>query len=305
MEWLQRYPEFEYPIASTQLVLAMLGMGALLHPADFRRVVRDPRGVALGLAAQIVGVPVMAGVLGGLLPIEAGLAAGLALVASVPGGTMSNVITHLGRGNIVLSISITALTTVACLVITPILLRVLVGAHLPPDFSMPAGKVAGEVALFLLLPLAIGMGVGARFRERREVFSRWCIRGSLFAIGLMVVGAAGSGRLDPQSYGAVGLVAVLASTLAFQAVGYLATRAGGLPSADRLAVLIEVTVRNTNLALLIKASVFPARAGEADPIGDGMLFASLLYGAFALLAAIPPVLWHRRRGTAWLPEELR
>ncbi len=58
-------------------------------------------------------------------------------------------------------------------------------------------------------------------------------------------------------------------------------------------------MRNTNLAILVKASILPAVAGRTDPIGDGMLFASLLYGGGALLAVVPPVLWHRRRGEPW------
>jgi hypothetical protein len=63
-------------------------------------------------------------------------------------------------------------------------------------------------------------------------------------------------------------------------------------------------VRKTNLAILVKASVFPAVAGRADPIRNGMLFAALLYGGGALLAATPPVLWHRHRGEPWRGEDL-
>ncbi len=63
-------------------------------------------------------------------------------------------------------------------------------------------------------------------------------------------------------------------------------------------------MRKTNLAILVKASVFPAVAGRADPIRNGMLFAALLYGGGALLAATPPVLWHRHRGEPWRGEDL-
>ncbi len=304
MSLVADYAEYERLLASVQLALAMLGMGALLTPPDFVRVARAPRALAVGLAVQLMLVPGVAWWLGRTLPVEAGLAAGLVLVAAVPGGTMSNLVTFLGRGNIALSISLTAVTTVGSLATTPALLRLLVGEHLPPGFDMPVARVAREIAMSLILPLAAGMVVGSRFPTHREGFSRWCIRGSLFAILLIVIGAGGSGRLDPRSYGVVGLVAVLAVCFAFQAAAWLAARAARLRGNDRLAVVVEATVRNTNLAILVKASAFPAQAGQPDPIGDGMLFASLLYGGFALLAAVPPVVWHRRHGEPWQREDL-
>ena len=284
MDLAELYPRVEHLLASVQLALAMLGMGAMLTPPDFVRVARAPRALGVGLAVQLVLVPTIAWAMGRTLPVEAGLAAGLVLVAAVPGGTMSNLITYLGRGNIALSISLTAITTVGSLATTPALLRLLVGDHLPAGFDMPVARIAREIALTLILPLSVGMVVGMRFPPSRERFSRWCIRGSLFAIGLMVVGAGGSGRLDPRVYGAVGLVAVFGVVFAFQVAAWLAARATSLHGNDRIAVVVEATVRNTNLAILVKASAFPARAGEVDPIGDGMLFASLLYGGFALLA---------------------
>jgi BASS family bile acid:Na+ symporter len=300
VDLVENYARYEHLLASAQLALAMLGMGALLAPRDFGGVARAPRALGVGLVTQLVLVPLVAFALGRALPLQMGLAAGFVLVASVPGGTMSNLVTYLGRGNIALSISLTAVTTVGALATTPALLRLLVGAHLPPDFEMPTGRVASEIGVTLILPLATGMLVGARLPVRREAFSRWCIRGSLFAIALMVVGAGGSGRLDPRLYGTFGLVAIFALPFAFQATSWVASRAASLRGPDRLAVVVEATVRNTNLAILVKASILPAVAGRTDPIGDGMLFASLLYGGGALLAAVPPVLLHRRTGEPWI-----
>ena len=88
-----------------QLALAMLGMGATLTVQDFIDVVRDPRGLALGWALQLVFVPLAAFAFVELLELEPGWAVGLCLVAVVPGGTFSNLLTFLGRGNLALSIS--------------------------------------------------------------------------------------------------------------------------------------------------------------------------------------------------------
>ncbi len=290
----ERYPEYEYLLASLQLAFAMLGMGALLTPRDFVEVVREPRGLTLGLVTQLVSVPLVALAVGWLLPVPPGIAAGLVLVAAVPGGSLSNVATYLGKGNIALSISLTAVCTTGALVTTPLILRALAAAHLPVDFEMPVARVAWEIGITLLLPLLVGMLAGIRFPSRQALLSRWAIRASLAVIGVMIVGAAGAGRLDPAAYGAMGPLAVGALCLGAQATAVLAGRVGRLSARDRLAVAIEATIRNTNLAILVKASLFPAVAGVADPVGDGMFFVALLYGGLALLVAAPPILTHRR-----------
>lgn len=278
----EAYPRYEYALAASQLALAMLGMGALLAPRDFAGVVRAPRALTLGLLLQIVLVPLIASATGWLLPVPAGIAAGLVLVAAVPGGTLSNVLTYFAGGNIALSITLTALTTLGALVTTPALLRLFVGVHLPPDFDMPAGRIASEIGLTLLLPLLLGMGIGVRLGPRREVFSRTALRASLAVIGVMVVGAAGAGRIEPLAYGRIGPVSVLLVALLFQVAALICARLGGLAPRDRLAVGIEATLRNTNLAVLVKASILPATVVEYAEVGDAMFFVALLYGGFGL-----------------------
>lgn len=288
------YANYEYALASSQLLFAMLGMGSLLGLRDFGDVFRRPRELAIGLTLQLVVVPCAALAVVALTEVPPGVAAGLALVAAVPGGTMSNVFTYFGRGNIALSISLTGVTTILSLLTTPALLRLLSGTHLPPDFEMPVGRVAFEIGAVLLLPLAAGMVFGALVPGRRDVFSRWCIRASFFFIVLMVFGGAGAGRLDATAYGAKGLLAIVALCVCIQAIAWAVTRLAGLGVPEQVAIGIEVTIRNSNLALLVKASLFPAVAGVADPIGDGMFFVALLYGGVALPLSMIPV-WQGRR----------
>lgn len=289
------YPRLEHLLASVQLALAMLGMGALLVPRDFVRVIRTPRALLVGLAVQLLLVPLWASVLGSTLAIPAGIAAGLVLVAAVPGGTMSNVLTYFASGNIALSIALTAVCTLGALFTTPTLLRIFVGAQLPPDFVMPTLRIGLEIGATLLLPLGVGMAIGVRLPHRRDRFARICIRASLAVIGLMVVGAAVTGRLDPRAYGGLTPVAVFALCAGAQLLAFGASWLARLEWRDRLAVAIEATVRNTNLAILVKASLFPAAVGRADPIGDGMFFVALLYGGAALPAVMVPLLWGRAR----------
>lgn len=289
------YLRYEYHLAAAQLIFAMLGMGATLTLADFVAVLRVPRGFAVGMLAQLVLIPLLALAVSHSLGLTAGLAVGLLLVAAVPGGSMSNVFTYLASGNIALSIVLTAVTTLLCLVTTPALLRLLAVQHLPAGFAMPAGRIAFEIAFCLLGPLALGMLIGASFPGRRERISRWGIRASLFCIMLIIVGSMGAGRIDATSQGDTALLALLAFAFLALLAGLGSSRLAGLPDPDRIAIGIETTIRNTNLGLLIKASLFPAIPGVPDPVADAVLFMVLLYGGFSFLVTLPAILLLRRR----------
>ncbi len=293
--FIDNYAAYEYAVASSQLFLAMLGMGALLTPGDFLLEVRKPRGLLTGLGLQWLLVPLIAVGIGAILPVPAGIAVGLVLVAAVPGGTLSNILTLFGRGNIALSIGLTSITTVAALVMTPLLLDLLVSQHLPANYTMPAGQLALDIFLTLIVPLLIGMAVrykaGTVFSAS---FSKWSIRASLAVIVVMVVGAGGSGRLDPNAYGLSGVIALVVLCLAFQLCAALLCKIAGMQARDSLAVVVEVGFRNMSLAVAVKAVIFPAQPGVLDPIGDAVLFTALLYGGVALFMSLIPVLINRR-----------
>jgi BASS family bile acid:Na+ symporter len=287
------YLRHEYWFAGAQLCFAMLGMGATLRPGDFAGVVREPGAFALGIVVQSIGVPLIAALLCSVLSPVAGIAAGIALVAAVPGGAMSNLWAFLARGNVPLSIALTAVTTLGCLISTPLVLAVLARPYLAGAVEMPAGRIAVDIAGLLLIPLAVGMIVGARRPDWRARFSVWCIRISLAVIACIIVGAAGAGRIDAMSYGIEGLVVILLFAAAAQLTAIVPARLLRLTRRDAVTLAIEATVRNTNLGLLIKASVFPALPEVADPIADGVLFVALLYGGMAPLVILPVVFWGR------------
>ena len=116
------YIEYEYWVAVVQLVLAMLGMGAGLRVSDFQKVVLKPKAVNVGLLMQLVIVPLTALLFILATDLPPGMIIGIAIIAAIPGGTSSNIFTFMARGNVPLSISITAFTSVACLVTTPLIL---------------------------------------------------------------------------------------------------------------------------------------------------------------------------------------
>jgi len=288
------YLAYEYHFASLQLILAMLGMGATLRMAEFVEVLRFPLGFAAGLTGVLVVGPLLALATTSFFDLEPGIAMGLMLIAAVPGGTLSNILTYFARGNIALSISLTGTATLGCLVTTPLVLRVLASELVESDFAMPVGRISVEILMFLLLPLATGLAVGHRFPDRREIISRTAIRASLAVIVVMVVGSVGAGRVDAGAYGSTALVAMLVFCTLLLLAGFGMSLALRLPRRDAVAIGIETSYRNTSLAILIKASLFPAVPGVPDPFADQVLFVALLYAGFSIGVALLPLLIHRR-----------
>ena len=282
------YVEYEYWFAVFQLVMAMFGMGATLSLRDFRDVVREPRSVSIGLAVQIVLVPLAAFVFLRVLGVGDGVAIGLALIAAIPGGTTSNIFTFFARGNSALSISITGLTTLACLLTTPLILTLLISDSLPADFSMPTGQIVTEIGFTLLLPLGLGMLYLYLYPRTAVAVSKWCIRASLLGILLIVIGSIAAERLDLEVFGMGNVMLVVFFAVLLMTTGWLAPRLFGLSRADSTAIEFEVIVRNTNLGVLLKASLFPASAGATAQLGDSVLFTLLLYGGLQL--AVAPVM---------------
>lgn len=292
------YLEYEYWFAAIQLGLAMLGMGATLGVSDFFKVLAAPKAVTIGLLLQLCAVPLLALLFITALGLESGIAIGIALIASIPGGTTSNVFTYLAGGNTPLSISITGVSTLACLFTVPIILQWLTAGAMPENFSMPVGQIAFEIGVCLLVPLFLGMLVHRFAIQRSAWVAKWGVRASLFVILLIVIGASGSGRLDIDAFGGLNVAYVLGFTALLVVLGASVPRLLGLVNKDSTAIEMEVVVRNTNLGILVNASLFPAVNGNAGGIGSIVLFSLLLYGGMQLLLAMPFVLRNRRHNLA-------
>jgi BASS family bile acid:Na+ symporter len=292
------YVEHEYSITFVQLAMAMFAMGATLHVSDFRAVVRLPRSFLTGLGAQMVLVPLLAYALLRAVDLDPGIAIGLAILAAVPGGTVSNVFTYAGKGDVPLSIALTAVTSLACVITVPFVLEWLVGSYVPPTFRLPRGRIALEIVLTLLVPLALGMAVLRRWPTRAAGVSRLALAATTVLIGVIVVGSALAGRLDAEAMGLGNLALVAGCALALAGVGIASTAATRRPRPDMTAITIETTVRNTNLGLLVRTSVFGTAAAGGDPVADLALFTLLAYAGISFALTVPLILTGRRAAAA-------
>jgi bile acid:Na+ symporter, BASS family len=141
------------------LALIMLGMGLSLVMDDFRRIVRYPKAIAVGILNQIVLLPLLAFALVAVFGLQTELAVGLIILAACPGGPTSNLITYLSRGDTALSISLTVVSSLITVVTIPFLVNFAILRYLPngQEQALPIFKTILSVLIITLVPVAIGM----------------------------------------------------------------------------------------------------------------------------------------------------
>ena len=286
----EHYPPYHHLVASTQLVLAMFGMGIVTRPRDFVELVLEPKPMIAGLLYQLLGIPLLTATVVYLIKLPPEVVVGLIMIAAMPGGSLSNIYTHLGKGNVALSVALTGVMTLLALVTAPLIMRFFAGDFLPPEIAMPVGVIMREIFVFLLLPLFIGMIVGRCMEEKKaHLCSKWVVRASLLVLAILVVGSLGSGSLDFSRYSLQIPLLIFLYCLVIQIIALRGSRhLLGFSNRDAMALGIESSMKNINLAVLIAASLFGIK-GQNGEFGAGVLFVLLLYGGVSLAVAAVPM----------------
>ncbi|MCZ7627373.1 MAG: bile acid:sodium symporter [Candidatus Methylomirabilota bacterium] len=239
------------------LGVVMFGMGVTLMPSDFTAILKRPAIVALGVVLQFLLMPLIGWLLTRLLSLPLPLAVGVVLVGAAPGGTASNVITYLARGDVALSITLTSLSTMLAVVMTPLLTWLYVGQLV----AVPTGDMLLSILNIILLPVACGVVVntlwGYRLGGIKRVFPLISIAGIILIIGAIVA-------LNQPQLSALALpviIAVVLHNLVGLTGGYLAPKALGLDSTICRTIAIEVGMQNSGLAVALAVKYFsPAAA---------------------------------------------
>ncbi|MDK1473464.1 bile acid:sodium symporter family protein [Streptomyces sp. 549] len=230
----------------------MFTMGLTLTPPDFRGVLRRPWAVGVALLAQYAVMPGLGWLVAHALGLPPELAAGVVLVGCAPGGTASNVVTYLARGDVALSVSVTTVSTCLAPLVTPPLALLLAGEFLPVD----AGSMMVDILRTVLLPVLGGLLV-RRLAARRIAalvpVLPW-LSALAIAVIVAVVVAASAGSLRAAA-GAVMVAVVLHNGLGL-ALGYAAGRLAGLDAPARRALTFEVGMQNSGLAASLAAAQF-------------------------------------------------
>jgi bile acid:Na+ symporter, BASS family len=250
------------------LMLLMFSLGLDLRTVDFVRVFRHPRAAMIGFAAQMLGLPVAAFLIASLLGLPSILAVGLILLAACPGGPSSNAFTMLARGDVALSVSLTAITSIITVFTIPFVVNVAMAHWMASDAGLRLAlvPVLGQNMVTILFPICLGMLVRAKSEVSAETLSR-ILRKTALPMLLFMVAIFMVQQRDVLLAGITTVaLAAISLILVTMALGGLLGWAGRLRKAARRAILIEVGMQNAAQAMAIAASPFLlANAAYAVP----------------------------------------
>ena len=179
-----------FSLLSMMLGIIMFGMGTTMELKDFRLILQRPRDVFLGAVAQYAIMPFLAYLLSRAFNLDPALTVGVVLVGTCPGGTASNVITFISKGDLALSVTMTTVSTLLSPIMTPLLTYLIIGQRI--DFSPVA--MFWSIVQIVIIPIGFGVAL-------RHFFPDWCEKAkaylpalSCLCISLLIAGLAGASR---------------------------------------------------------------------------------------------------------------
>lgn len=243
------------------LGIVMLGMGLTLTFKDFAEVIRNPKAVIIGVIAQFIVMPLIAFLLVKSFQLPPGLAIGVILVGSCPGGTSSNVMTFLARGNTALSVACTTISTLLAPVLTPAVFYLFASQWL----DINAGAMFISVLKIVLLPIFVGVIIRTFLKEKIEQFSQTMPLVSVVAIVLIVTAVVSVSKDRIIESGLLIFAIVALHNGLGYLIGYAVARLFKLSNFDSKAVSIEVGMQNSGLGAALAAIHFKANPVIAVP----------------------------------------
>ena len=276
------------------LVLASMVFSVALELkiADFQRVAQTPKAVIAGLIPQFILLPVGTWAATLVLDLPPNIEAAMILVAACPGGSLSNVITHYGRGNTALSVSVSAVAAMLALVLTPLNFSWMVASNPATaswlkTLSIDASGIWLSLLLMLAIPMALGLLVAHKFAALTVKIQKPLANFSLFALFAFIV----LGLLKERQTLNLALLPILLIVVLHNACGlffgWVTSVAMGVAARDRRAIMIEGGMQNSGLALGIIALQFGSDVGMVTIAG--------LWGIWHIVSGLGCAFFWRRQ----------
>ncbi len=290
------YDASQQQLLGLVLALMIFGVSLELRVSQFMAIARHPQPILAGMLGQCLILPWATLLVTLLVDLHPGLELGLLLVACCPGGNMSNIMTHLARGNTALSMSMTAMSSLLALALLPLNFAlttaqnpeasVYLAEHLQA-LHVDQSSIMFNLLLLLGLPLALGMLVGNAAPHFAERIMPWFKRFALLAFAVFVVGGVlGNWQMLSANFGLVLVIVVLHNASAI-GLGWLMAKLARQRGANLRAMVIEISMHNSGLALGL---IFAQFGGELH-----MALVAALWGTWHLVSGLLLVLFWRNK----------
>lgn len=235
------------------LFLIMMGMGLSLVVDDFKRVIKFPKAVGIGLTNQLIMLPLIGFALANIMPLRPEYAVGVMLLVLCPGGTTSNLFTYLAKGDVALSVTMTAIASVITVFTIPIVLSFslihFIGAG--SEFQLPIAKTMISLIVITILPISIGMLI-KRYKPRIADSSQVLVSrfGVTFLAMLVVFLSYVQRDIIVDAFINTGPVSLILNVVTM-ALGYFSSKLLGLNLAQRTSITLEVGLQNSTLSIFM------------------------------------------------------
>jgi len=238
------------------LTIIMFSMGLSLSITDFKRALSMPKLIISGLILQYTVMPLAALLLAKTLQLDPALTIGMILLGSCPGGTASNVITYLARGNVALSISLTSLSTLLAILLTPAITLLIADSSI----DIPAGQMLISILSMVIFPVGLGLTLKHFFAYRIASIETWLPFIAVIAIVVIIaiITALNAGQF--KAIAGTVLLAVVLHNIIGIIIGYGSARLLGYQERECRTLAIEVGMQNSGLAVALAIKHFGAAA---------------------------------------------
>lgn len=243
------------------LGIIMFGMGMTMTVDDFRGVLHNPKAVVIGVVAQFMVMPGLAYLLCQLFQLPPAIAIGVILVGCCPGGTASNVITYMAKGNTALSVACTSVSTILAPILTPAVFYLLASQWI----EINAMSMLGSILQVVLFPIILGLIVRSVLKQKVETYIQVMPLISVLAIVAIVAAIIAGSKTQLLESGLLILAVVALHNGLGYLLGFGASRLFKLPYADSKAIAIEVGMQNSGLGVALAAVHFAASPITAVP----------------------------------------
>ena len=240
------------------LAIIMLGMGMTLIPADFTRIIKYPKAILIGLTNQLVFLPIIGFSLAIIFNLNPIMAVGLMIIATCPGGPTSNLITQVCKGNIALSVTLTAIASVISILTIPFILSYALeyfGSNTDVSIKLPIVDTILQIMGITVIPISIGMFIRkhkTNFAKRMEKPMRTASTVIFILVFIAVLTANADKLVDGMK--AAGIV-TLVLNIATMGLGYLTAKLFKLNLKNAISITIESGIQNGTLAFVIATSI--------------------------------------------------
>lgn len=243
------------------LMIVMFGMGLTLKLEDFKLVFTRPKDIIIGCIAQFTIMPLLAWLLGTIFHLDAALLAGVILVGTCPGGTSSNVITYLSKGDVALSVGMTSINTLLAPFLTPAITYLLLRTTVTVD---PVSMFLSIIKV-VIIPIALGFIINKLFGKFTQKLVKVLPSISVIAICLIVASVVSHNSEKIMTTGAIVFVVVILHNLLGYACGLGIGSLLHLNISKKKALSIEIGMQNSGLATSLAGTAFPDLAMATVP----------------------------------------